>query len=93
MKTDQSLPIKNIHSNNSSGKPLPINSNDTNHLIILVIDRQIIENHGVSHKIDIVDQIVESISIETTIHDQIQTDQKILLIPVLTQTLGIDTIQ
>ena len=51
----------------------------------MIPDRQIIENHGVSHKIDIVDQIVESISIETTIHDQIQTDQKILLIPVLTK--------
>ena len=27
MKKDQNLPNKNIHSNNSSGKPLPINSN------------------------------------------------------------------
>ena len=27
MKKDQSLPNKNIHSNNSSGKPLPNNSN------------------------------------------------------------------
>ena len=27
MKKDQNLPNKNIHSNNSSGKPLPSNSN------------------------------------------------------------------
>ena len=27
MKKDQNLPIKSIHSNNSSGKPLPNNSN------------------------------------------------------------------
>ena len=27
MKKDQSLPNKNIHSNNSSGRPLPNNSN------------------------------------------------------------------
>ena len=27
MKKDQNLPNKNIHSNNSSGKPLPNNSN------------------------------------------------------------------
>ena len=27
MKKDQNLPTKNIHSNNSSGKPLPNNSN------------------------------------------------------------------
>ena len=28
MKKDQNLPNKNIHSNNSSGKPLPDNYND-----------------------------------------------------------------
>ena len=27
MKKDQNIPTKNIHSNNSSGKPLPKNSN------------------------------------------------------------------
>ena len=46
-----------------------------------------------SHKIDIVDQIVDKISIETTIHDQTQTDQNIRLIPVPTQALGTDSIQ
>ena len=31
MKKDQSLPNKNIYSNNSSGKPLPNNTNNTRH--------------------------------------------------------------
>ena len=68
---------------------------EINHLIILVIEayRQNKEIHGISHKIDIVDQIDKTINIETTIDDQIQTDQNILLIPVPTQTLGINTIQ
>ena len=46
----------------------------------------------ISQKIDIVDQIVEKISIEITIHDQIRTDQNIHLIPVPTHSLEIDTI-
>ena len=44
------------------------------------------------HKIDTVDQIVETISTETTIHDQIRTDQ-IRLIPTPSQTVGLGTIQ
>ena len=44
MKKDQNLPIKNIHSNNCSGKTFPNNSTiqETNHLIALVreADRQ-----------------------------------------------------
>ena len=48
---------------------------ETNHLIILVIeaDHQNKEIHEISHKIDIVDQIVKIINIETTIHAQIQS--------------------
>ena len=53
---------------------------ETNHFITLVIeaDHQSKKIHENSHKIDIVDQIVKTIIIETTIHDQ---------------TPGIDTIQ
>ena len=96
MKKDQNLPNKNIHSNNSSGKPLPNNSNHsrTNHPIILVIDvdHKKKEVHEISHKIDIVDQIVETIKLEITNHDQIQTEQNcLILVPI--QVLGIDTIQ
>ena len=32
MKKDQNLPSKNIHSNNSSGKPLQNNSNNSRNL-------------------------------------------------------------
>ena len=67
---------------------------EINHLITLITkaDHQNTEIHEISHKIDIVDQIVETISTETIIHDQIRTD-KVHLIPVPTQTLGIDTFQ
>ena len=41
---------------------------------------------------NIVDRIAKITSIETTIHDQIQTEEK-FLIPVPIQILGIDTIQ
>ena len=96
MKKDQNLPNKNIHSNNNSGKPLPINSkySKTNHLIIPTTeyDHQTKEKHVVFCKTDIVDQIVEIISVETTIHDQFQTDQNFRLIPFSIHTLGIDTI-
>ena len=40
-----------------------------------------------------IDQIVKIISIKTTIHNQIQTEEIFHLIPVTIQTLGIDTIQ
>ena len=64
----------------------------TNHHIIQVIevDLQNKKNHEVSHQIDIVDQIVEIINIEITIHDRIQTEQ--FLIPVPNHILGIDNI-
>ena len=66
---------------------------DTNHLITLITeaDHQNKEIHKNSHNTDIVDQIVEIISIELTIHDQTPTDQNIRLIPVPIHTLGIDT--
>ena len=67
---------------------------ETNHPITLVkeVDHQNKEIHEISHKIDIVDQIAKKNSIETTIHDQIQTEE-IFLIPVPIQILRIDTIQ
>ena len=63
MKKDQNLPNKNVYSNNSSGKPLPNNTNYTgiNHHITQVIeeDHQNEEIHRILHKIIILDQIVE----------------------------------
>ena len=49
------------------------NTQETNHPIILVIevDQQNKEIHEISHKIDIVDQIVKTISMEITIQDHI----------------------
>ena len=97
MKKDQNLPNKNIHSNNSSGKPLPNNSNysrnqspyDSSYRGRSPEQRnsrnfsQNRYNRSNSH----------NISIETTIHDQIQTEGNICLISVPIQILGIDTIQ
>ena len=67
---------------------------DTNHIITLATeeDHQTKEIHVISHKLDIVDQIVEIISVEITIRDQTQTDQNIRLIPVFFHTQGKDTI-
>ena len=67
---------------------------ETNHPITLVIevDHQNNEIQNISHKVDIVDQIAKKTSIETTIHDQIQTEQH-SLIPVPIQILRIGTIQ
>ena len=96
MKKDQNLPNKNIQSNNSSGKPLPNNSNYSRNqspiILIIEVDHQNKEIHKIFHKIDIVDQIAKIISIEKTIHDQIQLEQN-FLIAVHIQILGIDTIQ
>ena len=55
-------------------------------------DHQTKKIHVISHKIDIVDQIVELISIETTIQDGIQADQNFCLKPVPIHTLAIETI-
>ena len=67
---------------------------ESNHPITLIIekDHQKKEIHEISHKTDIVDQIAKITSIETTIHDQIQTEEK-FVIPVPFQILRIDTIQ
>ena len=61
--------------------------------LVIEADHQNKEMHEIPHKIDIVDQVVKIISIKTTIHDRIQTDENIRLIPVPSQTLGVDTIQ
>ena len=64
MKKDQNLPKKNVHSNNSSGKPPQIIQiiQETNRPITLIIevDHQNKEIHENSHKTDIVDQIAKN---------------------------------
>ena len=64
MKKDQNLPKKNVHSNNSSGKPPQIVQiiQETNRPITLIIevDHQNKEIHENSHKTDIVDQIAKN---------------------------------
>ena len=51
---------------------------DANHLITLFTeaDHQNKEIHKISHNTDIVDQVVEIISIELTIHDQTKVQTK-----------------
>ena len=68
---------------------------EINHLTTLITeaDHRNKEIHVISHNTDIVDQKVEILSIEITIHDQTRTDQIVRLIPVPIHTLGIDTIQ
>ena len=65
---------------------------ETNHHItqVIEVDLQNKEIHKISHKIDIVDQIVKIINTETTIHDRTRTEKN--LIPVPIQILGKDTI-
>ena len=96
MKKHQNLPNKTYIVTTALVNHFQITqiTQETNHPIILVIevDHQNKGVHEISHKIDIVDQIVKIISIEITIHDQIQTDQN-FLIPVPIQILGIDIIQ
>ena len=77
MEKDQKLPNKNIHSNNSSGKPLPNNSNYSRHQSPYNSNYRgrspTKEIHEISHKTDLVDQTVELINIEITTQDQILT--------------------
>ena len=62
---------------------------EINHHITLVkeVDHPNKEIHEISHKIDIVDRIVE-----TTIHDRIHTQHNLFQHPVPIQTQEIDTI-
>ena len=94
MKKYQNLPNKNIHSNFSPGKPLPNSSNySRNQSSYNSNNRGRSPDQKISHKTDIVDQIVEIPNIEIIIHDQTQTDQIIRLLPVPIPTQGIGTIQ
>ena len=65
-----------------------------NHLIIQTTkdDHRAKKIYVIAHKTSIVDQIVEAISIETTIQDQFQADQNFRLKPVPAKNIGIDTI-
>ena len=91
MKKNGNIPNKNIHNNNSCGKPLPtikiileINYHIT---LVVEVDRPNKEIFEISHETNIVDRIVD-----ITIHDRSQTQQNLFLIPVPKQTQGIDTI-
>ena len=93
MKKDQNLPNKNVHSNNSSGKPLPDKYNNSRHglpyrSIFIDVNLQIKEIHEISHRIDKVDLTVKMTSIETTTQDQIQIEV-IIQINIEIQFLGI----
>ena len=94
MKKDQNLPNKNIHSNNSSGKPLPGNSNYSRNQSPFNSSYRgrspEQRNSRNSSQNRLVDQIVKTINIEIIIHDRIQTEM--FLIPIPNHTEGIDTI-
>ena len=74
----QNLPNKNIHTDNSSEKPLQITpiTLDSNQLIIQIIEHNhhSKEIHKISRKTDIVDPIVEILNIKRTIQNQVQTN-------------------
>ena len=97
MKKDQNLAIKNIQKKKIQQKNLQITeiTLDNNHSIIRTIedDHQINKIHKISHKTDIVDQIVETVNIEITIQDQIQTNLNFCLMPVPIQILEIESNQ
>ena len=88
MKKDQHLPNKNIHSNNSSGK-----HSRNNHPIIRIIedDHHTKGIHKVSHKTDIVDQIVGKVNTEIIIQDQIHLNFRLMPVPI--QILEIENIR
>ena len=97
MKKDQNLPNKIIHSDNSIGKPLPNDSNFSRNQLPFNSsyrgrspEQRYSQNVSQKRYSRSNSQII---SIETTIYDKIQEEENILLIPVATQTLGIDTIQ
>ena len=96
-KKHQNLPNKNIQSNNSQENLFQLTQNtlENIHLKIRNIedDRQIKATNEISHKTDTVDQTVEIVNIEITIQDQIQTDRKFCIMPVLIHVLEIDIIQ
>ena len=95
MNKDQSLPNKNIH------RKIVLENHFQLIQIILEVNQLIIQTtednhqtkeiHVISHKIDIVDQIVEITSMETSIQDRIQADRSFRVKPVPIHTLGIDT--
>ena len=92
MKKDQNLPNKYIYSNNSSGKPLPNNTNYTRNQSPYNSsyrgrspERR--NTKKIHHKIIIIDQIVE-----ITIRDQIPIQHNLFLDPVPNQTQEINTI-
>ena len=89
MKKDQNLPNKNVYSNNSSGKPLPNNTNYTRNQSPYNSSYRgrSPERRNILHKIIIIDQIVE-----ITIRDQIQMQHNLFLDPIPNQTQEINII-
>ena len=91
MKKDQNLPNKSAYSNNSSGKPLPNNTNYTMNQSPYNSSyrgsHQNEEIHRILHKIIIIDQLVE-----ITIRDQIQMQHNLFLDPMPNQTQERNTI-
>ena len=89
--------IKTFHINNSSQNHFQTAQiiQEINHFITLPteVDHQIKEIHAISHKTDIVDQIVETFNIEILIHDQTQTEQFFRLIPIPIRILRLDNIR
>ena len=95
MKKDQNLPNKTfiviiVQENHFQITPIFL---DNNHLIIRIIedDRHTKEIHRISHKIGIVDHMVEIVNIKITIQDQIQINTDLTTDPI--QTLETEIIQ
>ena len=96
MKKDQTLPNKNIHSNYSSGKPLPINSNYSRQQSLyntIEDDHHTKEILKIFHKTDIVDHIVEIVNTKITAQEQIQIKPKFRQMTDPIQILEIEIIQ
>ena len=90
MKKDQNLPNKNIHSNNSSGKPLPCNPNCSRNQSPYnsgYRGRSPEQRNSRNFSQNRYNRIVE-----ITIHGRAQTQQNLLFHPVPAQTQGIDLI-
>ena len=93
MKKDQNLPNKNIHSNNSSGKPLPNTSNHSRNQSPYNSNYRDHLKNEIPHKYDIVDHTVEITIIEIINHVQNQTDRIIPLITIPIHILEKETTQ
>ena len=60
---------------------------------IIEEDHHTKEIHKISHRTDMVDQIVEKVNIEITLQDQIQSNLNFCLMPILIQFLEVEIFQ